>query len=67
MTDSTHELEERVRALRADFEAALAAAADGSALQVVQDRFLGRRAGQGTPPSIARTDPVVKLDALEAK
>ena len=26
-----------------------------------------RRAGQGTPPSIARTDPVVKLDALDAK
>ena len=26
-----------------------------------------RRAAQGTPPSIARTDPVVKVDALEAK
>jgi phenylalanyl-tRNA synthetase alpha chain len=48
MTDSGDEIHERVRALRADFEAALQVAADPSALQAVQDRFLGRRAGRLT-------------------
>ncbi|MGE0453818.1 MAG: phenylalanine--tRNA ligase subunit alpha [Vicinamibacteria bacterium] len=38
----------RLDALRAEFEAALAAAADAAALQSVRDRFLGRKAGAVT-------------------
>src|SRR5262249_6084157 len=41
-------LESRIRALREDFEAALASAVDPSALQSVRDRFLGRKAGAVT-------------------
>src|SRR5262245_52052435 len=73
MSDSADELGERVRALRADFEAALAAAVDASALQAVQDRFLGRRAGQltellkslGKLPAEARRDAGQLLNALK--
>jgi phenylalanyl-tRNA synthetase alpha chain len=73
MTDSDQELADRVRALRADFEAALAAAGDASALQGVQDRFLGRRAGQvtellkslGKLPAEARRDAGQLLNALK--
>jgi phenylalanyl-tRNA synthetase alpha chain len=39
------ELGARVRALREEFEAALAAASDPASLQAVRDRFLGRRSG----------------------
>src|SRR5262245_47120690 len=75
MADSDHELGERVRALRADFEAALAAAADASALQAVHDRFLGRRAGQltellkslGTRPAESRRDAGQLLNALKGE
>jgi phenylalanyl-tRNA synthetase alpha chain len=42
------DLPARLGALRAEFEAALAAAADSAALQSVRDRFLGRKAGAVT-------------------
>jgi len=72
MSELDHDLHERVRALRAEFEAALAAAADASALQAIQDRFLGRRAGQltellkqlGKLPADARRDAGQLLNAL---
>src|SRR5262245_32980607 len=73
MSDSADDLQERVRALGAEFEAALAAAGDASALQAVQDRFLGRRAGQltallkslGKLPAEARRDAGQLLNALK--
>jgi phenylalanyl-tRNA synthetase alpha chain len=79
MADSGHEMHDRVRVLRAEFEAALAEARDPAALQAVQDRFLGRRAGRltdllkslGKLPAEARPEAgqllnAVKLD-LEAR
>ena len=48
MSGSPTELKEKVRALREEFEAALARADDPAALQSVRDRFLGRKAGAVT-------------------
>jgi phenylalanyl-tRNA synthetase alpha chain len=39
------ELKDRVRALRADFDRALGAAGDASALQALRDKYLGRKSG----------------------
>jgi phenylalanyl-tRNA synthetase alpha chain len=39
------DLRDRVRALRAEFDRDLQAAGDGSALQALRDRYLGRKAG----------------------
>jgi phenylalanyl-tRNA synthetase alpha chain len=67
------DLQDKVRSLRADFEAALAAAREPSALQAVHDRFLGRRAGQltellkslGRLPAEARRDAGQLLNTLK--
>ena len=48
MTDSLDDLKARVRAVQAEFEAALRAAADAAGLQSVRDRFLGRKSGAVT-------------------
>ncbi len=48
MADSLEDLKARVRALKADFEAALGPAGDATGLQSVRDRFLGRKAGAVT-------------------
>jgi phenylalanyl-tRNA synthetase alpha chain len=48
MADSLEDLKARVRALQADFEAALGRAVDPAALQSIRDRFLGRKAGAVT-------------------
>jgi len=48
MADAAAELLDRVRALRADFDRELSAAADASALQALRDRYLGRKAGAVT-------------------
>jgi phenylalanyl-tRNA synthetase alpha chain len=45
MPDTIREVREKARALRAEFEAAVAAAADSPGLQALRDRFLGRRSG----------------------
>lgn len=48
MTEPLAGLQDRVRALRAEFEAALDAASAPAELQSVRDRFLGRKAGAVT-------------------
>jgi phenylalanyl-tRNA synthetase alpha chain len=48
MTDPASDLKERVRALRADFEAALREVKDASSLQALRDRFVGRKQGAVT-------------------
>jgi phenylalanyl-tRNA synthetase alpha chain len=45
MSDTILKLRDEAVALRREFESALAAATDGSSLQALQDRFLGRRSG----------------------
>jgi phenylalanyl-tRNA synthetase alpha chain len=45
MPDTIQEVREKARALRAEFEAAVAAAADAPGLQALRDRFLGRKSG----------------------
>ncbi len=45
MLDTIQEVREKARALRAEFEAAVAAAADAPGLQALRDRFLGRKSG----------------------
>ncbi len=45
MPDTIHEVREKARALRTEFEAAVAAAADTPGLQALRDRFLGRKSG----------------------
>jgi phenylalanyl-tRNA synthetase alpha chain len=52
-----HDLKAKVQAVRASFEAALAAAKDAPALQAIRDRFLGRKSG-------AVTDLLKSLGAL---
>jgi phenylalanyl-tRNA synthetase alpha chain len=66
-------LKDRVRALRADFEAALAEVKDAAGLQSVRDRFLGRKAGAvsallkslGSLAEEARRDAGRELNALK--
>jgi phenylalanyl-tRNA synthetase alpha chain len=53
----TDQLRQKVEALRASFEAALAAARDAPALQAIRDRFLGRKSG-------ALTDLLKSLGSL---
>jgi phenylalanyl-tRNA synthetase alpha chain len=48
MADALSEIREKVRALRAEFEAALRAARDEGALAAARDRFLGRKQGAVT-------------------
>ena len=45
MADTIEQVREKVGALRADFDAAVAVAADAAALQALRDRFLGRKSG----------------------
>jgi phenylalanyl-tRNA synthetase alpha chain len=45
MPDTIHEVREKAHALRTEFEAAVAAAADTPGLQALRDRFLGRKSG----------------------
>jgi phenylalanyl-tRNA synthetase alpha chain len=45
MLDTIQEVREKARALRAEFEAAVAAAADTPGVQALRDRFLGRKSG----------------------
>jgi len=48
MADSPDSLKEKVRALRADFEATVREARDSTALQAVRDRFFSRKSGSVT-------------------
>jgi phenylalanyl-tRNA synthetase alpha chain len=48
VAESLHELKEKVRALRADFEDAVRRAADPASVQSLRDRFLGRKSGAVT-------------------
>src|SRR4051812_37290048 len=48
MAESLDSLKEKVRALRADFEAAVRDAKDAPAVQGIRDRFLGRKSGTVT-------------------
>jgi phenylalanyl-tRNA synthetase alpha chain len=64
MTDSVESLRDRVRALRAEFDAALQQARDAAALQSVRDRFLGRKAGQVT--ALLKALGTVAADARKA-
>jgi phenylalanyl-tRNA synthetase alpha chain len=59
------DLVDRVRAVRAGFDAALAAARDLSSLQAVQDRFLGRKSGSVTElmKSLGRLPPEARRAA----
>jgi phenylalanyl-tRNA synthetase alpha chain len=45
MGDTTQQLRETARALRAEFEAVAQAISDSAALQALRDRFLGRKSG----------------------
>jgi phenylalanyl-tRNA synthetase alpha chain len=73
MADSSHDLKQRVLAMRADFEAALVQAKDAAGLQAVRDRFLGRKAGAVTGllkslaslPDETRRDAGRELNALK--
>lgn len=73
MADSSHDVKQKVLALRADFEAALAQAKDAAGLQAVRDRFLGRKAGAVTGllkslaslPEETRRDAGRELNALK--
>jgi phenylalanyl-tRNA synthetase alpha chain len=59
------DLVDRVRAVRAGFDAALAAARDLASLQAVHDRFLGRRSGSVTElmKSLGRLAPEARRAA----
>jgi phenylalanyl-tRNA synthetase alpha chain len=65
MADSVQSIREDVRRLRAEAEEAISAAADGTALQAVQDRFLGRRAGavSGLMKTLGRLTPEGRREA----
>jgi phenylalanyl-tRNA synthetase alpha chain len=72
MTEGIQQVREKARALRAEFDAA--AAADGSALQALRDRFLGRKSGAlsallksvGRLAEGERRDAGQELNALKA-
>ncbi len=74
MSDTIQKLREEAIALRRQFEAALAAAADSPGLQAVRDRFLGRRSGAVSAllksvarlPEGDRRDAGQELNALKA-
>ncbi|HSD65681.1 MAG TPA: phenylalanine--tRNA ligase subunit alpha [Vicinamibacteria bacterium] len=74
MSDAIQEVRDRARALRAEFDAALAAAGDAAALQGVRDRFLGRKSGAvsgllkslGRLPEAGRREAGQELNALKA-
>ncbi len=71
--DPTRQLEERARAARAEFDAAVSAATDAAALQALRDRFVGRKAGLvtalmkdlGQLPAEARKAAGASLNALK--
>jgi phenylalanyl-tRNA synthetase alpha chain len=68
-----HEIRDKVRALRAEIDRALDEARDGSAVQAVRDRYLGRKSGAVTAllkslsglPEEARRDAGRELNALK--
>jgi phenylalanyl-tRNA synthetase alpha chain len=74
MSDTIQKLRDEAMALRREFEAALAAAADPAALQSLRDRFLGRRSGAVSAllksvarlPEGDRRDAGQELNALKA-
>jgi phenylalanyl-tRNA synthetase alpha chain len=74
MADTIREVRDEARALRAEFDAALAAAGDAPALQALRDRFLGRRSGAvtallkslGRLPEAERREAGQELNALKA-
>jgi phenylalanyl-tRNA synthetase alpha chain len=74
MSETIRRLRHEVSALRAEFEAALAAASDAAALQALRDRFLGRKSGAlsallkslGRLPEADRPGAGQELNALKA-
>src|SRR6185436_19532545 len=74
MAESLDSLKEKVRTLRADFEAAVRQAKDARAVQTVRDRFLGRKSGTvtgllkslGNFAEDARRDAGQELNRLKA-
>jgi phenylalanyl-tRNA synthetase alpha chain len=74
MADSLDSLKDKVRALRADFDAAVRDARDAPAVQSVRDRFLGRKSGTvtallkslGTLGEDARRETGQELNRLKA-
>jgi len=74
MPDTIREVRDEARALRAEFDAALAAAGDAPALQALRDRFLGRKSGAvtallkslGRLPEAERREAGQELNALKA-
>jgi phenylalanyl-tRNA synthetase alpha chain len=73
MTETILTVREKARVLRAEFEHGLAAASDAAALQVLRDRFLGRRSGAvsallrslGQLPEAERREAGQELNALK--
>jgi len=65
MGESASSIHDQVSRLRAEAETAVAAASDATALQAVQDRFLGRRAGAVTAlmKSLGRLSPEERRSA----
>jgi phenylalanyl-tRNA synthetase alpha chain len=74
MADTIQTVRDKAGALRADFDAAVAAAADVAALQALRDRFLGRKSGAlsallkslGQLAEAERRDAGQELNALKA-
>jgi phenylalanyl-tRNA synthetase alpha chain len=74
MAGTIGEVREAARAVRAEFDAALAAAGDAPALQALRDRFLGRKSGAvtallkslGRLPESDRREAGQELNALKA-
>jgi phenylalanyl-tRNA synthetase alpha chain len=74
MAENIDTVRQKARALRAEFDAALTAAADGAALQMLRDRFLGRKSGAlsallkslGRLAEAERRDAGQELNALKA-
>jgi phenylalanyl-tRNA synthetase alpha chain len=74
MGDTIHQVREKARELRADFERAAAAVADAPELQALRDRFVGRRSGVlsqllkslGRLAEAERRDAGRELNALKA-
>ena len=74
MPHSIREVRDEARALRAAFDAAMAAAADAPGLQALRDRFLGRKSGAvtallkslGRLPEAERREAGQELNTLKA-
>jgi len=72
--DSIKQVRDKARALRAEFDAAAAAASDEAALQALRDRFLGRKSGAlsallkslGQLPDADRREAGQELNAAKA-